>query len=398
MLFNFGVKSATLLIFFIHGLLFAILLLGKGVRDEQKSSSWLAAFILLCSLYIAPFMCGYAGWYSKQPYREILFFTPFQQLFLMPPILYFYIKSLLNPSFVFQKKDWLHLLPAILYLLYALVMWLTDTMVLDEYFFYADERDRDLDLWYQIAGFLMMAYYLLRCLRLYARYRRNTYQMVSFAESILFSWVQRFLIVFLLLLLIRILFFALNPEWANFGAKYWYYLSFSILFYFISWTGYVHAVKTSMPFRYAFDVNQSAERLSPVVSPEASPIEEVSTKDESASDYDKDLKEKIEDLMQAEKLFTNPRLTLFDVAQTVDSHPKKVSNVINKGFQMNFNDFVNRYRVQEVIRRIESKEDQIKTLLGIALDSGFNSKSTFNRAFKKHTNRTPKDYFQEKKA
>jgi hypothetical protein len=102
----------------------------RGIRNGQKSSFWLAAFIFLCIMYISPFMLGYAGWYGRYPYRTIMFFVPFQQLFLMPPLLYFYVKSLLQPSFKFQRKDWLHFIPAILYAIYSLIVWITDILIL----------------------------------------------------------------------------------------------------------------------------------------------------------------------------------------------------------------------------------------------------------------------------
>jgi AraC-like DNA-binding protein len=66
--------------------------------------------------------------------------------------------------------------------------------------------------------------------------------------------------------------------------------------------------------------------------------------------------------------------------------------VINEGTGMNFNDFINRYRVEAVKKAFEQGEHQRKTLEGIAWEAGFNSKSTFLRAFKKHTAMTPTQY------
>ena len=390
--FNFELKSASLLFFFAHGLLFSVLLWNNAVKSDNKPSGWLAAFIFLCSLYIAPFMFGYAGWYSIKTYREILFFVPFQQLFLLPPVLYFYVKSSLNSSFQFQRKDWLHFMPAILYAVYSLVVWIGDKFVFEEFYFYADGRDKDLALWYQIAGFLMMVFYLFKCLQLYATYKTKTYETVSYADAIIQAWIQRFLIAFLALLSIRVLFFILNPEWANFGSKYWYYLVFSMLFYYIAFSGYVHAIQMRLQFRSKLKNIASAELLA-----EATETTENTENDSTKiSPEDEQLKLQLERLMTEEKLFTDPSLTLYDVATKLETHPKKVSNIINKGFQVNFNDFVNSYRTQEVIQKVQADENNLKTLLGIALDSGFNSKSTFNRAFKKHTQQTPKEYFSQK--
>jgi AraC-like DNA-binding protein len=346
-------------------------------------------------MYIAPFMLGYAGWYGRYPYRTILFFIPFQQLFLMPPLLYFYVKSSLQKSFKFQRKDWLHFIPAILYAIYSLIVWITDILILDEYYFYANDRDKDMALWYQISGFVMMAFYLFESLKLYAAYKKKTLETVSFADSILHVWIQRFLVAFLGLLVIRLLFFIINPEWGNFGRKYWYYLSFSILFYYVALSGYVHSIKINLPFQSqltkALDENYLAEATTET---ESAVVEE--KKAAKITEEDALLKSQLELLMNENKIFKSPSLTLFDVANMLKTHPKKVSNIINKGFKVNFNDFVNTYRTEEVIKKVTSHENNLKTLLGIALDSGFNSKSTFNRAFKKHTQQTPKEYFSKK--
>ena len=122
MFFSFSPKSSILLIFFFHGIVFSVLLLKKGLQNADKSSIWLSLFTLLCALYIAPFMFGYAGWYSKPILRDILFYVPFQQLLLLAPVLYFYFKTLLDKSFSFSKKDYFHFLPSALYLIYSLIV------------------------------------------------------------------------------------------------------------------------------------------------------------------------------------------------------------------------------------------------------------------------------------
>ena len=156
MLFEFGLKSSLLLIFFVHGIVFGIILLYKGLIRTSRSSLWLSLFVLLSALYIAPFMLGYAGWYSRQPYRDILFYTPFQQVLLLPPILYFSFKSVLYPSFSLSGRDWLHFAPAFMYIMYSLIIFIGDKIIIGDYYFYADQRDKDLDPWYQVAGFFSL--------------------------------------------------------------------------------------------------------------------------------------------------------------------------------------------------------------------------------------------------
>ncbi|HEY9117395.1 MAG TPA: helix-turn-helix domain-containing protein [Roseivirga sp.] len=393
MLFSFDLKSSFLLIFFVHGAVFSIVLLIKGLKTGNKSSLWLSLFTFLCALYIAPFMLGYAGWYARQPYRDILFYIPFQQLFLLPPVLYFYIRTLLDKSFHFARKDYWHFAPAILYFCYCLVMVLNDQVFSNTFQFYADGRDKDFSSWYQISGVIFMAFYLTQSLRIYNQYRSISYNVLSFADQAMFRWAKRYLWAFLILIGIRLIFFVINPEWDEFGRKFWYYLSFSLLFYYVSISGFANTLLTTSPFKDVpldFEKDKEFEKETMISkSAETDGHEKQDIHDLAA------WKDKVEALMLKEKLFENPALMLTDLSMKLDTNSKTISQVINQGFNMNFNDFVNHYRVNAIRSKIEAGEHQVKTLLGLALECGFNSKSTFNRAFKRATNLTPKEYIEK---
>jgi YesN/AraC family two-component response regulator len=105
-------------------------------------------------------------------------------------------------------------------------------------------------------------------------------------------------------------------------------------------------------------------------------------------------KKKIETLIQEEKWYQNSELTLLDLAKKLGTNVSVISKTINQGFQMNFNDCINSYRIKAVKNSLAGGEHKNSTLLGIAFDSGFNSKATFNRAFKKNTGKTPKEYIE----
>lgn len=383
--FDFSLKSSFLLIFFFHGLIFSILLLWKGIQHHNSTQKWLSLFTFLCTLYITPFMLGYAGWYSGGVYRELLFYIPFQQLFLIPPVLYFYIRSLLDKSFSFKPKDWLHFIPALLYLLYSLIIFICDHWLFDTIFFYKDGRDKDFEPWYQTAGFISLTIYLIASLRIYKKYKNLSYDTLSFADSVLFKWAERFLTAFVLLIAIRVLFFILNPEWAEFGRKFWYYLSFSGLFYFISINGYHNNIQSATSFRILEDP-KTQDPLTKNPDPEdpTDPIPDLET-----------WKEQISSLMTVQKLYEDPLLTITIVADQLGTHSKKISQIINQGFGMNFNDYINTYRIESVICKIDAGETSSQTIMGLAYDAGFNSKSTFNRAFKRLKNMTPKEYVEK---
>lgn len=97
-------------------------------------------------------------------------------------------------------------------------------------------------------------------------------------------------------------------------------------------------------------------------------------------------------VMETEKLYRNNRLSLQDLAERLGLTENKTSQLINEGLGKNFYDFVNEYRVKEVKLMIRKGEHDHLSLLGIALDCGFNSKSSFNSIFKQHTGQTPSEY------
>lgn len=380
--FGFGTKSVVLLYFFLHGIVFSLLLLTRSSRQD-RSPFWLSLLLLLCSLYISPFMFGYAGWYSIDSFRKILFYLPLQQLLLLGPVVYFYTRSLLDPDYQIKNIEKLHFLPAGLYLMYSVIIFTGDYFVSDQIYFYADGQDKDFDLWYQISGFLSMLIYFGKSLQYYFRYKRNIYDELSYADEVIYRWLLHFLSAMLLLLILRALFFLLNPEWGEFGRKFWYYFSFSLVTYFLSIQGYTHTIRQQslLYFRY---------RISPDPSPPSVPSH---PKDKDLSPtYSESEKKRLLQLVQQQELFRNPGLTLSDIAQELSMTSKQVSAIINQGFQMNFNDFINLHRIYAVLDAIQRKEHEEKTLLALAFENGFNSKSTFNRAFKKQTGHTP-NYF-----
>ena len=401
--FSFNLFSSLLLIFFIHGLVYALLLYRKGVLNETRSDKWLSLFLFLCILYISPWMTGFAGWYDTQPYRDILFYTPFQHLYFIGPVIYFYVQSLLNPSFRFGKKEWLQLVPGLLYLLYSVVMVTTDKLVLGDYYFLASGADPDFDTWYQLTGFVSMLVYFLLAFRYYQLYRKLMVQVISYADSVLFRWVRNFLLAFLVMLAFRLLFFVLG-EIVDLAYKgfWWYFLFFGILFYYIAITGYANSIETKVPFRTSGAGSRHTLLLLPPVSGQQKAITEdaevISVEPVLKKQSDQQLsgwKEKILEQMKAHKAYEDPELSLATVARELKTNPAVISRTINQGFEQNFNDFVNQFRIDAVKEMLDKGEHKKQTLLGIAFDCGFNSKATFNRAFKKATGLSPKEWLEK---
>jgi AraC-like DNA-binding protein len=102
--------------------------------------------------------------------------------------------------------------------------------------------------------------------------------------------------------------------------------------------------------------------------------------------------EKLIQYMESERLYLTPSLSVEDLARCIKTPARHVSQSIHVCLKSNFYDFVNRYRIEEVKRRIGDASSQHLSFLGLAYEAGFNSKSVFNAAFKKHTGITPKEF------
>jgi AraC-like DNA-binding protein len=105
-----------------------------------------------------------------------------------------------------------------------------------------------------------------------------------------------------------------------------------------------------------------------------------------------ELHKKLTSLMKADRLFINPELNLSELATRLNIHPNYLSQTINEREGVNFYDYVNNLRIEEFKRLISIPENQKYTFLALAFDCGFNSKSAFNRFFKKSTGLSPSEY------
>jgi putative ABC transport system permease protein len=96
--------------------------------------------------------------------------------------------------------------------------------------------------------------------------------------------------------------------------------------------------------------------------------------------------------MKLNRFYLDAELSLNSLAKELGISIHELSRIINTGLRKNFNDFVNEFRIQDVARRMKDPAYDRLTLLGIAYDCGFNSKTTFNRAFKQILGKSPAEY------
>lgn len=118
----------------------------------------------------------------------------------------------------------------------------------------------------------------------------------------------------------------------------------------------------------------------------------VAEKNSYAAYNDTDEWKRLRGLFEKDAIYCRSRLTVNELAQELKLPSRYISFLINTYASCSFNDFVNTYRVNEVIKRIKDPAEKHKTLVGIAMETGFNSKSTFNQVFRQLTGQVPSDY------
>ncbi|HEX3767130.1 MAG TPA: helix-turn-helix domain-containing protein, partial [Puia sp.] len=111
-----------------------------------------------------------------------------------------------------------------------------------------------------------------------------------------------------------------------------------------------------------------------------------------SADMADDLHSRLTQLMATEKLFTECELSLSDLAKRLNTLPNYLSQVINDKEGKNFYDYINNLRIEEFKILVSRPENRKYTLLSLSYDCGFNSKSSFNKNFKKVTGQSPSEY------
>ena len=107
------------------------------------------------------------------------------------------------------------------------------------------------------------------------------------------------------------------------------------------------------------------------------------------------LERDLNNLMVKEKIYLNNTLTLKHLSEKLDTSPNNVSWFLNNIYKCSFYDYINKYRIKAFLEKINNGENESHTLLALSMEVGFNSKSTFNKAFKTEMNDTPSNYIKK---
>jgi len=394
--FDFNIYSSLLLPAFIQGVLFACLLLYRGWKEEKLSDKLLAVLLLFNAIKISFWMLGFAGWYDTHDgYTSFMFYFPFDNVIWMGPLLYFYFLSLTNAGFRFEKKHWKHVVLPLGWFLLIAIKFAVDYLFNrpfanvenTQYGTKGPLADLDKNDWSWFIAYASFFYYLFITIRSFLAYQHYIKENFSSTEEIRFDWLRNILYAISAGVIIIFLFnvIALFKTYGNNSYVFdWYaYLFLGFITYYLSIAGYF--TQSRLLQKLHFIEKETAEIA----------VDEPMPAGKETSPEIKDWKEKLLAYMESKKPYLESELSLSDLAKQLETNTSVLSKVINDGTGRNFNDFINSYRVQEVISKLKAGEQQTQTLLGIAYDCGFNSKATFNRAFKKMTSMSPKEWIEK---
>ena len=370
-----NLRSVVIFVCLLQGAVFAALLALRGRRAKSRADWWLAALLLLlCASLITPFI-GFANVYNR---NQWLTYFPFHVAYGYGVCVWFYVLNLTDSKRELRRKDFFIFVPSIIYLIFRFVLFTQSPEFKDWY---------DDNYYVPIAApiifvteFVWNVALLYRSIRHYRKYRAWLDENFSDTEKIKFDWLKNFLYVFTFFLVTGGIFDFVNSF--AFKLSYVQYFYFELILAFIAYYLAIAGYLRSETIELSFGETESLK------------IEEAREEKKSLlseSELEK-LKIKLQNLMRTEKPFLNPQLTLTELSKNLGINSTVLSHTINNGFGVNFNDFINEFRITEVKNKLQNGDAENSTLLGIAFDCGFNSKATFNRAFKKFTGKSPKEF------
>ena len=351
----------------VQGVLLALALLTTKASNKT-ANRLLAALTLTISIVVSGAVLLTSNYVFLFPHLSRIH-QPF--VFLAAPLLFLYIRELTSREQRFERKDFLHFIPFVACLIYLLPYYLQSRT----------EKINVLSLeyiqgsfgqWYYVRSALFITQalvYLILIVLLIIEYSRKAKERNSARDRAVLFEVRFFVIATAVLWFAVVLRYAIETT-PNLLVP----LGASLLVYAM---GYL---KMRRPEPWAVEDEQ----------PSAKKYEKSTLTSERSERY----LDKLLQFMEKEKPFTDGDLTIQKLAEKLSIPANHLSQTINERLGQTFSDFINSYRIEEAKRKLLDPALKHLSVLGIAEEVGFNSKSSFNSVFKKYTNMTPSEFRQ----
>jgi putative ABC transport system permease protein len=352
------------------GLNFA-LLLGFTKSVNRTANRFLALALVAMILWMIRILAIDIRLEAYLPHWDRL---PLQFSLALGPLISFYVLKITRPEYKFRLKDMLHFSPLSLelgiHVLEVRESIKTGAATYDTLTF------QQLNPVLQLLAFISVSIYLYQSHKLIGRFYRRLKFNGGDRHRYELRWLRSLLTGFGLLWLLWIPFTAVDYFYYHYQlgihACYPLYLLLTLMFIWMTAAAFL---------RPGFSLPADA----PTFLKPSPPAE---------------LKQKgiwLKKVVKTNLYYLDPELSLSSLAEKLEMGPHELSRIINKALKKSFNDFINEFRVAEVARKMADPSYDHITLLGIAFESGFNSKSTFNRAFRQVTGKSAAEYKNELK-
>ena len=372
----------------VQGLFLATLLFTK--YRSHPANRYLGFLILAYSVFIINFMVSNIEALQQQYPHWLLIFSGLP--FLFGPLHMIYVGTLTDTHLPFARMHWYHFLPFILYkLFYVQIFFMTREEL---YAVFLQIRQNGEPIHIMLTGLLLAVIgpaYIIIALIVFKRYSVKIQNIYSSLDKVNLYWLRFFTYAALFVWSVVLIENVLSASGINMQDYFQVVPILTSIFVYA--TGYIGMFKSEI-----FEQPEVQENLRQAHEIEArknmlkydKKYEKSGLTEEKATESLRQLLE----LMERDKPYLNANLTLNDLSDKLNISNHNLSEILNTQVNQNFFDFVNQYRVNEVKKYLDDKNKDHLTLLSIALDAGFNSKSGFNLIFKKYMHITPSEYRQ----
>ena len=342
-------------------------------NKKNLSHSLLACLILILSLACLNLYLLEIGLPHESAFwNKFSLVVPLVIVMPIGPLILFYVRSLIRPKSNLEKQDWIHFYPilldftpriaAALYVIGLEAHWITEEEGM-AWLLFINGCDMFLDIprWLSVSIYTFVAWKNLKASSSIKTEEKGT------------AWARQFVYAFAIFQFIWLLHLVpyITPSLSDglMRAVSWYpiYIPLAIMVYWLGINGYLIR-------------SNSRREFSKNVSIPVSLIDKT--------------REALLQSMEIDHLYLDPTLSLNLMVERIGIPQKTISHVLNQHIGKSFNDFVNEYRIEAVKRKLLEGHRHL-TITGIALECGFNSQATFQRAFKNATGQSPTEYLSQ---
>lgn len=375
---QFNIHSTPLLFLVLQGLIFAALLFFRYLKKNKSYDLLLVVLLFIMAYHRSAYIVGFMGWYDTYPNTKINYYL-FSLYLAAGPLVYLYTRTILKTPFKLHLKDLWHFLPVALFITYRMIVLAHDATQEDWATGYEGEWHREIHVNYvapilQLLEYSSILLYLAFTIQMFVQYKKRIKSFFSNTYKLELNWIQLFLSIYCFLFIYNTVAQLMDAFISdlNYIHFWWVHFLSSVAIVFLGIKSYITNLDRLHEMTYNIPPLASGQTISMTVSNKK--------------------KEKVVQHIEISKSFLKPNFTLKELAEELDMSLHEVSEIINNGFGINFNEFINQYRVEEVKAKLKDPSQDHFSLIAIAQDSGFNSKASFNRIFKQVTGQSPSEY------